>query len=290
MQSGQGGGLYRKLIVNNNNLATTEGQRTVLSDQIASGSNVSYVLDELNIVGASQFALKPANSDTAFRTFLSATTLTGDGSGSLQALANTQISIFTASANMSFFTLNSVAWSPSSFQITQQTSTTSVVNTYVLNTTSLFVYSSGRVVMPPSVAVSGGVTIRCEGDLFGISSLTVLDTSYISLYTSGRSSGLFSQNYYQFGSVQLYGSSILNLYHDRNALTSLSLVASSDISLRDSSQIVMTGRVQIIADVFNLTSSSSQMLANGAGYTPTMSNSACPQSSDGYNGNAAICF
>jgi hypothetical protein len=285
VETGSGSLLSRKLICDNGGMATNEMQRTILSDKAPSGSNVVYSLDELNIVGKARFGLMVANSDAAFRTFLNVVKVTGDGTGDLQALAYTQISFLTVTLNASVFSTSFVSWQPSSSTISQSTEVHYAMQSLLLNTTNVLIYSSGRVVMPPSVVVSD-VTLRCQGDLFGVLSLTARSSGHVMLYTSGRTSALFAQNYYSFDNVQLLGFSDLSLIHDKVVSTQLMLVATSSVILRDTTTIYTTGQVQIQTPVMNMSAATTTLTAAGTGFTSTMSNVNCPQTA----GNQGLCL
>ena len=282
--------MYKKLIIDNNGAPTNEAQRTSLSDTAPSNSSVSYVFDEVNIVGSAQFALKVANTDNAIRTNLTISTLSGDGTGTLQALANTQVSILNAVSNPSYFASTSVATSPLS---TSQSTTIQYANSNLfLNMTSIYIYNQGLVVLPASVTVAGGSTVRCQGQLFGMSSMTLVESGSTSFYSACSTSPVFSNNSILLSDLFMGGSSSISLIHDKTVSTFLWLNVSSSLTMQDSSTMYVTGLVQIQTGVLNQSSSTSTITAAGTGFTQSMTNVFCPQNV-GQNGdffkNFIIC-
>ena len=279
LETGAGSQLYRKLIVNNNNLATNEAQRTYLSTTTGV-SSVQYSFDEVNIVGSGRLAMRMVNaSNLSILTFLNIQKLTGDGTGNIHAMPYTQLNLFDSSTNQSVFSSSaSVSWNSAANLITQSVDTESVTNSMFLNTSSVFIYALGRAVFPGNLVVSD-VTVRCDGDLFGTSSLTARGAAVIDLRSSGRSTSGYSNNYYEFYDVAMHGSSTLLLTHDRTVTTSFSFVARASILLRDSSGIKTTGLVQLISPVVNVSTSTSSISGVGGGFLASNSpaNTACPQ-------------
>lgn len=283
LQTGAAGSVYRKLVVANNGYAATEGQRTHLSDTAPSGSNVTYVLDELYLGGSAQFGLKPANSDAAIRTVLRVGVLTGDGSGFLHAVANTQIDISIGPSTQLIQSSTFVDPYSVPFQTVQSTTAQYVTSSLFLNTSSIYVYSSGRLSLPSSVSVAGSETIRCQGDLLGISSLSVLESGAFSIYSSCRSSLSYSGNFFQVSDVVLAQSGSLSLVHDKTVTTSLVFAVSSGLTMLDASSVQVTGLAKLQTSVFNMSSSQSSVSGFIGGFTPGMTNTFCPQTVGGSN-------
>jgi hypothetical protein len=254
LSTGSSGRAYQLLIINNNNLATNEQHRTLLSDTVPSNSSMKYFFDEINLGGAANFALKVANSDNALRTVVQIAKLSGDGTGVLHALANTQVNM-TGEA-------------------------------IFLNSSSIYVYPQGVAILPPSVTVGRTNTIRCQGRLFGISSLTLSQYGTASFYTTCSSLAHIFSNTFKLSTLSLNGSSSLSLIHDKNVSTFFFLNVTNQVSLNDSSTIYVTGLAKLETPVLNLVSTNSEIKANGAGFTEAMTNLFCPQNA----GQQGICY
>ena len=278
--------VYKKLIVNNNGSPSNEAQRTSLSDTAPVNSSVTYYFDEVQILGSAQFALKVANSENAIRTNITIDILSGDGSGTIQAVANTFVTILNASSGPSVFASTSVTTSSAS---TRQSTAIQYVNSnFVLNVASIYVYSQGVFVLPPSVTVAKVNTIRCQGRLLGITSLSLVQSGSVSVYTActTSASAANANNTFQLFDLYLGGTSSLSLIHDKTVGTSLLLDVASSITLQESSNIVVTGLVRIQTPILNQISPTSSISAVGAGFTVGMTNLFCPQNA----GQQGICY
>ena len=283
LQTGFGGSLFRKLIVDNNGLSTSEGVRASLNDKALLGSGVFYYLDELRLLRAAQFGLVPGDSVQSIRTILSIQTLSGDGSGILQTPAYTQINIITASGVSTLLYQSSFISTP---LLNARSSTTNTVvfisGSALLNTSSIYVYSGSCLVLPSSVTVSN-VLLRVDGDLFGIRFLTISGSGSVDIRSTARSSTSYVKNMFRVSSVYLQNSGSLLLTHDKTELQMLIFLADTSVQLVGNSRITVIGSAQIQTPVLSVNTSCT-ISANGNGYAPTSTNTLCPQTGGGQPG------
>jgi hypothetical protein len=277
--------VYKTLIVNNNRVITNIAQRTSLSDTSPSNTGVTYFFDELVLLGNAQFSLKVANSDNAFRTNLTFGTLSGDASGVLQIVANTLVSVLNANFTGSISTYTSADPMSVAYQNLQYSSVHSVRSSLYLNTSSILVYSRGRLLVPSTVVIGGSSYLNCQGDLFGLNSITISENGHFLVYDTCRSSNsppttftMFpTNNTFQLSDIYMVGSSSLSLVHSKNPQTSMLLSVLTSVTMLEYATVLCTGLVQLSTPIFNMSSSAASMSGNSGGFTPAMINTFCPQ-------------
>jgi hypothetical protein len=287
IQTGSGSSLYRKLIVDNNNYGTVEAQRTVLSNTVDGGLTLNYTLDEISIVRKGNFAILPVDTQPYYRTVLSVQSFTGDGTGIIQALPYTQINVVSAPNSSVLSGVSNTVNSADDFRVYEQTTVNYMSGPYVLSAAAVYVQVLGRVVFPANLAVSN-VFVRCAGDLFGISFLSLQGSGSMNILSSGRTSLSFTRNQYQFQSISMSGTSLLTVTHDKALASSLQLIAETSFNMVGSSTVTTIGIVQIQTPNLFLNSTLNVISASAGGFEynmgTSMSSIGCPQVGNGYHG------
>ena len=290
---GSAGNVYRKLTIDNNNLATTRGVASEMSDMAATGTAVSYYLDELRIVRLGQFALLQSDSYPVIRTVLSVQNYTGDASGSLLVLAYTQINLLTAGGSATLISSQNVSTVyPAAYREADTTTVAMASGPAVINAFSVYVYASGQLVLPPKVNVAG-VTMQVDGNLYGVSDLKISGGGLVSIRWDASSTATNPQapvsNMFQLSSVYVQDSSTLALVHNKVENSMLVFIASSSMIFADSSTLSITGAVQLQTPSLWV-NNSAVINGIGNGYAPSTTNTLCPQSGSGQTGYYFILF